>query len=292
MHAFVDKYTVSVASTLLKNSKWFSQSVESAGFDDYLNSIELSIPEISGEGFYEIAAKTQSGTLDPAFHVAQWLGPEYPTVIYHHGNNETPFNYGIASKNTFKKIFLAEKSMYKANLISLRAPFHNQGLKFYLKKIGHLSNFVALLTASVRLEEALVQYLKDRRSRRVMITGMSLGGWVTNLHRSFYNTADVYVPIFAGAALDELFTTSCYRKLASRKVIENPDAVRVLNFEEKFQEIDTPNVHPLLARFDQIIVFDRQKVVYGAAPVSILNKGHVTGALAANDIRGHILAHL
>ena len=63
-------------------------------------------------------------------------------------------------------------------------------------------------------------------------------------------------------------------------------------FEEKFREIKTPNVHLLLARFDQIIAFDRQKVVYGATPVTILNRGHVTGAPAAKDIRNRILAHL
>ena len=65
-----------------------------------------------------------------------------------------------------------------------------------------------LLSVSVKLIEALVQYLKSEGNGKIMVLGISLGGWVTNLHRSFYNSADIYVPIFAGAALGEVFVTS------------------------------------------------------------------------------------
>lgn len=293
MHVILDKYSVMMAAMLLRNGKWFRESVESPVFQEHFSNTALTLPEIKGEGFYEVEADSLVGTLDPAFHVAKWLGPDYPTIIYHHGNNEQPFNYGVASKNTFKLVCLAKKDMFKANLISIRAPYHNKGMKFYLDKVGKLTNFTAMLAGSVKVAEELVQNLKSSGSGRIMITGVSLGGWVTNLHRSFYNSADVYVPIFAGAALDELFSTSYYKKLAGALVKENPDALRkVLNFETEFTQITDENIFPLLARFDQIIEYERQKRCYGKRSIKVINKGHITGVMASNELRTHILANM
>lgn len=166
-------------------------------------------------------------------------------------------------------------------------------MKFYLEKISKLSNFTAMLSGSVKVAEELVKYLKSNGSGRVMITGISLGGWVTNLHRSFYNSADVYVPIFAGAALEELFSTSYYKKLAGALVMEKPDAVKkALNFEQEFTHITDANIFPLLARYDQIIEYERQKQCYGERYIKVIDKGHITGTLASKDLRNHILANV
>lgn len=293
MHSFLDKYTVAMTSLLLGNSKWFRESLDSALFDEQLKSIKLSLPEIDGEGFYELEAETAAGVLDPAFHVAKWLGPEQPTIIYHHGNNERPFNYGVASKNTFKPIFLSKKEMFQANLISLRAPFHNNNIKYYLNKMGRLANFSAMLSVSVKLTEALVDYLHKKYGSHVMVCGVSLGGWVTNLHRAFYNSADSYVPVFAGAALDQLFLTSYYRRLTSKLALDNPDAVRkVLNFEAEFVKQKGDNVYPLLALHDQYIEYEWQKHCYKDTEVRVINKGHITGTLASELIRDHVQFHL
>jgi hypothetical protein len=220
-----------------------------------------------------------------------WLGPTYPTIIYHHGNNESPFHYGIGSKNTFKSILYKNKDEIDANLISLRAPYHNNGLKYYFKKMGRLSEFTAMLSTSVNLVESLVQLLRNRGCSRVAVSGLSLGGWVTNLHRSFYNTAQVYIPIFAGASLGELFLTSCYQKLVSDLAKENPEKIRAcLNFVEDFRNIEEDNVCPLLAKFDQIIEFNVQSQCYEKHKIAVINKGHITGALSSEELRKHILS--
>jgi hypothetical protein len=293
MHSLIDKYSVAMAALLLKNGQWFRDSVNSPSYREQLDAIKLSVPESLVEGIFEVEAETIVGKLDPAFHVAKWLGSEYPTVIYHHGNNETPFNYGFASKNTFKTILYDQKDSINANLISIRAPFHNSGITHYLEKMGDLRNFTAMLSVSAKLVEALVQLLKSAGCSRVIVTGISLGGWVTNLHRSFYNSAHVYIPIFAGAALDQLFLTSYYKKLSGKLVKEQPDLVKsTLNFEKEFQQIADENVFPLMARYDQIIEFDDQKKCYGKRSIAIIDKGHITGALASKDLRKHILNHL
>ena len=204
MHAFLDKYSVAMTALLLKD-RWFNSGVESPGFQQQLDGITVTLPVFEKEGFYEADTHSTTGKLDPAFHVVKWLGPEYPTIIYHHGNNEDPFNYGAASKNTFKSVLYAEKDKTNANLISLRAAFHSNGIKRYMEKMNQLENFSAMLSASVKLIEELTAHLKCNGCEKVIITGLSLGGWVVNLHRSFYNSAHVYVPIFAGAALDEFF---------------------------------------------------------------------------------------
>lgn len=293
MDAFLDRYSVTVTAMLLKNKKWFRESVESPDFGEQLKHITMTLPEIKSEGVYEIAATSLVGRTDPAFHVVKWLGPEHPTIIYHHGNNEHSFDYGFASKNTFKSIVLARKDLFATNIINLRAPFHNSGMKFYLEKIGELSYFTAMLSVSVKLVEMLVQNFKRQGCGKVLVAGISLGGWVTNLHRSYYNSAQVYLPIFAGAALDELFLTSCYKKLAGDLVRENPDRIKnILNFETAFKRVKTENVFPLLARFDQIIEFNRQKQCYSQESISVIDKGHITGTLASTQLRNHILTHL
>lgn len=293
MHAWTDKYSVVMASAIMKHRKWFRYSLESPTFREYVDTIELSLPEISGEGIYETPGSYSGGTLDPAFHIVKWLGPEYPSLIYHHGNNEQPFSYRTGSKNTFKTIVLAKKELFEANIINIRAPFHNSGMKLYLERIGHLGDFTAMLSTSVKLIELLVEHLQEVGSSSITVSGISLGGWVTTLHRSLYNTADVYVPLLAGAALDALFTTSYYRRLSSDLVKHDPKAVeKVLNFEREFMACRSDNVFPLLARFDQIIEYERQKMCYGQREINVLDKGHITAALAAGDLRSHLLAHM
>jgi hypothetical protein len=290
MHEFLDKYSVVMASLLLKRHTWFNKSIESPTFTEQLDSIELEMPEITGERYYEVKGTYPGGTIDPAFHVVRFIGWDKPTLIYHHGNNEQPFNYGFGSKNTFKSVVMANKDRFDANIINLRAPFHNDGMRRYLEKIGYLSEFTAMLSASVKLVQQLVETLKTKGVGKVVVTGVSLGGWVTNLHRSWFNSANAYVPMFAGAALDELFLSSYYRKLASPLVSAHPEALtKVLNFTTQFTSRKEHNVFPLLARYDRIIEYDRQKRCYGDMPIAIIDKGHITGALDSNVLCSHIL---
>jgi|SRR6056297_1459916 len=288
-HIFLDRLTATVASATLGKNKFFSESVESPGYKEHLEDVSLSVSSLE-KGIHELQAGTSSGKMDPAYYVAQWKGKGYPTIIYHHGNNERPFDFSRFAKNSFKNIFMDSKEPIDANLIAIRAPFHNASLKEYQKKINHLSNFVGMLSVSVRLVEEIIHRLKDQGIAPVLISGISLGGWITNLHRSYYNTADVYVPLLAGAALDHLFTDSVYRKMGGRIARENPEKIKeTLNFEEDFQKVKDENVYPLLGQYDQYIQYERQKKSYTTANIKVLKTGHVTSFLAAKNIREHIL---
>lgn len=286
-HILSDKFTVSIASATV--GKFFSESIESPGYKDFLEDTTVSLSSLE-EGIHEAEAATPVRKMDPAYFVAQWKGKGYPTIIYHHGNNERPFNFSRFAKNSFKNIFMDSQEPIDANLIAIRAPFHKASLKDYQKKIKHLSNFVGMLSVSVKLVEEIIHRLKDQEIAPVLVSGISLGGWVTNLHRSYYNTADVYVPLLAGAALDHLFTDSRYRKMAGQNARENPAKIReTLNFEEDFQKIKDDNVFPLLGQYDQYIQYERQRKSYSTDNIKLLKTGHITSFLAEEELRDHIL---
>ncbi len=293
IHAIVDNIAMSISAFALRNYKFFGESITSPSIAENLTNTTLQMPKIEGQGIYEVSADTLVGKFKPAFHITQWKGEDYPTIIYHHGYKERPFDFRWFSPNTYKNLFLSTKPPIHANLIALSAPFHRLSLREYLQKLGRLSNFVAMLSVSVTLIEHLVSYFKQWKSGRVLVSGISLGGWITNIHRAYYNTADVYVPLLAGAALGEIFISSIYHKMVGRLAQENPEVLRnVLNFEDEFRRVDDDNVYPLLARYDQIIHFDRQRVCYEGHAIKTLEKGHITASLAYDDLRTHILTHL
>ena len=116
-------------------------------------------------------------------------------------------------------------------------------------------------------------------TRKSVVSGISLGGWITNLLHACYDTADEYRPIFAGAALDRLFVDSAYRKLTRKAALEHPDRLTdCLNFEDAFLRRSNQNVHALMARFDRYIVLEQQASIYRDDRLTIIERGHITGS--------------
>lgn len=292
-HIFLDYITASIGAMISGKKKFFADSLKSPTFEEQIAGIELKLPQISGEDIYEVQTETVVGKLDSAFRIAQWKGKDSPTIIYHHGNNERCFDFRQTAKNTFYNIFINTKDRVDANLIVVRAPFHNCSLKHYQNSMVEISNFIAMIATSVRLNEEIINEIKKENSRMIITSGISLGGWVTNLHRGIFNTSTAYAPLMAGAYLGELFLTSKYRKMASSLALENPDIIRrLLNFDKLFERHNTQNVFPLLSKFDQFIEYDVQKETYKGYPLKTIECGHVTGALNTNELRNHLLSVL
>jgi hypothetical protein len=293
-HAFMDRLTVGIARLATgKKKAFFYESLDSLTFEEMIRATELEVPGSLAQGNHEGTARTPAGELDPAYRVEQWLGHDHPTIIYHHGNNERPFDFGKFSKNSFRDIFVKSGQHFPANLVVVRAPFHNGSVSAYQKKMVRMENFIAMLSVSVRMSEAIVTRLKQDGAGKVIVCGTSLGGWVTNLHRSHYNTADLYVPLMAGTLLGELFIRSAYRKLAAGLVSRHPEKVReLLNFNTVFDAIGNKNVFPLLALHDQYIQYAVQKQSYEGHPLQTIPFGHVTGSLQAGRLKDHMLTCL
>jgi hypothetical protein len=289
-HIFLDNLTATIAALATGKNKFFARSVESPSFEELVKGIQIKTPSINSEGTFKTEAVTPVGNLDSAFKVEQWLGNNFPTLIYHHGNNEKPFNYGNLAKNTFYKTIVLQKESFKANLIVVRAPFHDCSLKYYQKQMAYLSNFMAMIAVSVKMNECIIQKLREKSNAPVITAGISLGGWVTNLHRAICNTSTVYAPLMAGSMLGELFIRSKYHRLSSPLALKNSGILREkLNFNNLFSSINTPNIFPLLAKYDQYIEFEVQKESYNGFPLKVVDNGHVTGALNVSALRSHIL---
>jgi hypothetical protein len=112
---------------------------------------------------------------------------------------------------------------------------------------------MAMVSASVKLIEHLASFCGGGN---VCVSGISLGGFIVNIHRAYYNTARAYVPLLAGAAPDDLFLGSRFNVVTGHRALDNPEKeARILNFEEAYSRIPDNNVFPLLARHDTICPF-------------------------------------
>jgi hypothetical protein len=139
----------------------------------------------------------------------------------------------------------------------------------------------------VKLNEELIRALPA--DQKVYTCGISLGGWVTNLHRSLYNSSSAYIPMLAGSYLGELFLQSAYRRLTGSLALENEPRIReLLNFDAAFSAVKTKNVFPLLARYDRFIEYHIQRESYNGIEVQTIDAGHVTAAIDASALRAHI----
>lgn len=87
-----------------------------------------------------------------------------------------------------------------------------------------------------------------------------------------------------------MFVSSVYHYMTADAAWSQPSQLRqVLDFEDAFQAVDADDCAPLLGRYDRIIDYDRQRPSYTGMSLAVLNRGHVTGALAAATLREHIL---
>ncbi|ELY39024.1 hypothetical protein [Natronorubrum tibetense] len=287
-HELIDVGTISMSGLLLRNSRFFSRSVSSAPIGDVVSGTAIDIETVRTGGVQEVAASTPVGEFRAAYLVTQWRGPDAPTLLYHHGSGEQPFDFGRFSSNSFRRLFGTDGGP-DVNLIALRAPFHDGSNREYIRAMDTLENFVGMLATSASLIEALTAQVRDAGCPATLAAGISLGGWVVNLHRAYYGGVDRYVPIFAGAQLGELFVSSIYRKLVAEPALANPEVVRtVLDFEDDFAAVGSADCDPLLARFDRLIEFERQRTAYEGVDVATLEKGHITGSLATDALRSHI----
>ena len=87
-----------------------------------------------------------------------------------------------------------------------------------------------------------------------------------------------------------MFVASVYRHMTADAALRHPSRIRdVLDFEDAFRAIEADDCTPLLGRYDRIIEYERQRPSYTGMSLSVLNRGHVTGALAAATLREHVL---
>jgi hypothetical protein len=285
-HRVIDTLAITTGSMFFPG--YFREKVESVSLEAHLEGVHLQMPPIEGENTYELTAQTLVGELHPALRLVQWKGAAYPTLIYHHGAMEIPFDYG------FRNIFPLDKMAIDANLFLIRAPYHNRR-KDFLGGMVATENWLAMKAVSMRVIEETIRQVRSMSERPILVGGTSLGGFITNLHHIHFNSADVYTPLLAGLAMHDAFLYSVYSKAVDASAKARPETMKQLfDFQPSFDTSghSHDNVFPLLSRHDAIIRFDVQKASYSGLEVAVIDKGHTTGALAYDALRDHMLKHL
>ena len=289
-HELADMVSLNLAALEVGRTRFFEHTVESPPFRAHLEAVRLDPLPGPTLGAHEVPASTLVGRVDAAYLIYRWKGATYPTIIYHHGNRERTFEMSSRSKNTFRTILAAGTREIDANLVAIRAPFHRMPTREYLQRMGTIENFLAMLAASTALVEQIVYECRQGGCGQILVAGISLGGIVANLHRTYRNSADLYVPMLAGATQGDTFTLSAYSRLMGRAGRHNPEAVQdLLNFTSEFLRVGDNNVFPLLARYDQYVPFELQEDCYVDRPVRVMERGHITAALSPDLLRRHVV---
>ncbi|WP_126664314.1 hypothetical protein [Haloterrigena salifodinae] len=154
----VDVGTIALSGALLRDAKFFSRSLESPPLVEIAAEATVSDVnlDVTRAGVRDVNVETQIGDFDAAYMPWQWLGPKYPTLIFHHGSGERPFDFGRFSSNSFRRLFVSGDRNVPANLVVVRAPFHDRSSAAYARAMGDLKNFVGMLAASATLVEGTV----------------------------------------------------------------------------------------------------------------------------------------
>lgn len=288
-HELIDTLSLRATGAIISEErKLFARSLDSEGYEEHLDAVSADLPPIDRQFKRDLNPDSLVGPVDAGLFVGRWLGPDYPTVVYVHGTREKPFSKRRLV-NSFRRVLLDADEPVRANMIAVRAPFHTLGIRAYLDRLTEASNLMAMLAVPVELVEQVVDQLGDSR---VIVAGLSLGGFVANLHRAFHDTADEYVPLLAGTLYSDVVLDGAFKYVTAERAKSNPRTVRELvDFEERFREAST-EVRPLLARYDANVRLEPQRRAYGDASVETIEKGHLTGTMATDALREHVLSGL
>jgi hypothetical protein len=162
-----------------------------------------------------------------------------------------------------------------------------------MDSISSLSNYSVMLATSALIVEDLIGQIKRTSKNKIIVTGTSLGGFVTNLHFTYFNTADSYKPMLSGARMGDVFIDSAYSKVTSANGKRNPDKLRsALNFQDDLRKQGQGNLFLLMAKYDQLVKYDLQSMDFESHQISTIPYGHASGATKFKLLRQHILKDL
>ncbi len=290
IHDFLDIMGASIGSLVYRNSRVFADSLESPSLHTTISKTVIELDQLQPNMWHKVTADGPAGKFDSSYFVYQWYGINSPTLLYIHGSGEQPKDFNRFSDNSFQKLFTKEFNP-NVNLILLIAPFHEGSQKHYINMMGSLKNYVGMLATTTALLEALAKRLQQEGCHDIFAAGFSLGGWVVNLHRTFFGEKICrYIPICAGTRPEEVFLSSHYRKLTAESARAKPLTLKnTLNFEQEFQLNLKNDCFPLLFRYDRLVEFNKQRFGYDGMNLQVIDKGHFTGQQSISELRRHVI---
>jgi hypothetical protein len=265
----------------------FRHGIDAAPLSAHCTAVQLSLPALTATRHYTVTARTLVGDLTAGFQVRWGPQPDLPVLIYHHGIAEMPYD------KSFRGIFRGSLPM-QAHLVAVQAPFHRTWLGL-LPGLGSMQHFLAMCAVAMQLGEAVRQALLMRGARGSVVVGTSLGGFLALLHHLMLGTADGYVPLLAGPDIAHVMLSTQYRRFLAAQALAHPTMLQaLLDWRSAFQASDSRRVLPLLAQYDQDMLYAHHAACYAASgvPVVTIARGHITGSLAFATLRAHVRACL
>jgi hypothetical protein len=284
-HEGVDRLHVALTRRLAPPV--FRHGLMSPSLHEHLAAVQFQLPPLIGAPRYSLTARTLVGDLAAEFQVRPGSRPELPVLVYQHGIAEIPYD------KSFRGIF-RRRVPVEAHLVVVRAPFHCSYVDC-LRGLVTLGHFLALCAVCVTLVEAVRLALVAQGAQGSLVTGISLGGFLTLIHHLTFGTADCYAPLLAGPDLAHVLLTTHYRRFLAPDALAQPAHLQtLLDFRHAFRASETHRVFPLLARYDLCMLYAYHQAEYAASgvPVRTIERGHITGALAFTALRTHLLTCL
>ncbi|MFC7138022.1 hypothetical protein ACFQRB_19290 [Halobaculum litoreum] len=276
--ALLDRAFLAALRLLTRRRRYFRDGADSPPFEAHLEAVDADWPSVPPVGTCERPVETLAGSLRAAVSVRAWHGPDAPTLVWHHGGGEYPYD------TIFEGAF-PDPDAADANLVVVRAPGHDT--RFGVQRVGAtLSRYLATLAVAV----AATEHVLETVDGRTVVAGYSLGGFVTNRHHVHHDTADAYVPLMAGTAHGEIFLTTVPAAPAARSRAGH--LRKRLNFTDTWLERDHAHVHPVLGRHDRLNRYATQRASYSGVEPAVWPVGHLRGIGAYDRIRQSLDRHL
>ncbi len=267
-------------------SQAFQHGTTSPSLQKHLDAVRLAAPPITTQKRYRCTADTLVGPLACGYRVQ--LGPQsdLPVLIYHHGIAEMPYD------KSFRGIFGWRP--INAHLVVLQAPFHHTWWTVS-KGLTTVSRFMAMCAVSMAMMEAVRRRFQDYGAARCLISGLSLGGFLTLMHHLYIGTASRYAPLLAGPDLAHTMLSTPFGRLIAPEARAQAEHFQsLLDLRQAFQASDTRHIFPLLAQYDLHMPYHHLHPCYldGQVPTVTLSRGHITGSLSYRALRQHLLSCL
>jgi hypothetical protein len=285
LHAGIDRLYIGLMHRLVPPLFWHGSV--SVPLQEHLAAVELRIPPLGADRRYAVTGRAMVGEVQAGFRVRAASNATRPVLIYHHGLGEIPYDH------TFRWIF-RRRAPVDAQLVAIRAPFHRSHIDC-CRGLATLSHFLAMCAVSVTLIEGIRLAFAARGARGCIVAGTSFGGFLTLLHHLTYGTANRYAPLLAGPDLAyTLLSTPCRQFLSPEARTQSEHLPICLDFRHAFRAGDTRRIFPLLARHDLWMpcAYHQAEYVASGVPVTIIDRGHMTGSWAFARFRSHLLGVL
>jgi hypothetical protein len=276
-HIFLDRCLLLAIRRFGK--PFFTESISSSSFEDHLQAVRIHLAELKCPGYYDADVETLVGRMPLRLHLLHASQASHPLVIYNMGGGEAPFDRGA------RRLFPRDET-FALNVVAIEAPLQ-RSVRQLSAAFARLDNYLAMLAATVAMNEHVLQSARFRGAAVKVLAGTSLGGFVANRHHLAFASASAYVPFVAGTCHGEIFLTTVASGAAARNA---PERIRErLNFDEAWARTPHANVYPVMGRFDQLNRLEVQGPSYGDMPLDIWEGGHLYNSLHPQRSRRKIL---